>query len=290
MPKTIFIPADVPSDMHATFKENMHAITHGTEKLFLFACDQKIEHLNDDFFGPNIHADAQRPEHLFSIAQQSPIGAMATHIGLIERYGNQYPNINYIAKINAKTNLIPQTSADPDSTLLWDVHDMVHLAQLSKLKIRGIGLTVYLGSTFEKEMLHEAAQQIFEAHLHGLIAILWMYPRGKAIQDDRDPQLLAGAAGIANALGADFVKIKPPHETSESHKYQNLTQIVAAAGNTKVICAGGEQVPEKQLLEEISGQLHQGGTAGCAIGRNIFQRSEKNAIELAKKIAELVYG
>lgn len=280
----ILIPADVPSDMHETFKENIRAITHSTERLFLFACDQKIEHLNADFYGPEVHADAEHPEHLFKIAQQSPIGAMATHVGLIDRYGPQYREINYIAKINAKTNLIPQEQSDPLSTLLWDVHDVVQLARQSDLKIRGIGLTIYLGSEYEQEMLHDAAQQIFDAHLHGLVAIVWMYPRGKAIKDEEDPQLLAGATGIANALGADFVKIKPPHTP------QGLSSIVAAAGNTKVICAGGEQIEEKKIIAQIEAQMHEGGTAGCAIGRNLFQRSTSDAIALAKEISKIVYA
>lgn len=283
MKNNIFIPADVPTDMHETFKENMRSITRGTKNLFLFACDQKIEHLNDDFYGPDIHADAEHPAHLFKIAEQSSIGAMATHVGLIERYGPQHREINYIAKINAKTNLIPLEQCDPLSTLLWDVHNVVQLARESNLKIRGIGLTVYLGSEFEGEMLQDAAQQIFDAHLHGFVTILWIYPRGKAIQDEQDPKLLAGAAGIANALGADFVKIKAPHDV------QQLKHIVAAAGNTRVICAGGEQISQEKLLAEIIAQMQQ-GAAGCAIGRNLFQRSEKDAIDLAKKISEIVYA
>ncbi len=276
------IPADVPHEMHDTFQSNMNAITKQTNHFFMFACDQKVEHLNTDFIGPNIHADAQRPEHLFEIAAQSPIGAMATQVGLIERYGPQYPNINFIAKLNSKTNLIKQDQSDPESGLLWDVHDVIHLAAQSKLNIRGIGLTVYLGSEFEKEMLHNAAQQIFEAHLHGLVTIIWMYPRGKAIKDDADPQLLAGAAGVANALGADFVKIKSPH------KINDLNHIVAAAGNTKVICAGGKQIGENKLLETITLQMEV-GASGCAIGRNIFQQSTKDGIELAQKIAQIIY-
>ena len=278
----MIIPADVPPEMHQIFQKNMNAITLGTGNLFLFACDQKIEHLNNDFVGKNIDPEAANPEHLFAIAQKAPIGAMATQVGLIERYGPQYPEVNYIAKLNSKTNLISSEQSDPVNALLWDVREVVQLANQSDLKIRGIGLTIYLGSIHEGQMLQDAAQQIFEAHLHGLVTILWMYPRGKAIKDEHDPQLLAGAAGIANALGADFVKIKPPSK--------NLSLVVAAAGNTKVICAGGEQVPAEQLVAEIKMQMHDGGTAGCAVGRNIFQRSLNDAVALAQQISEIVYG
>ena len=44
------VPADVPNELIDTFIQNMDAATSGTGKMNLFACDQKIEHLNDDFY------------------------------------------------------------------------------------------------------------------------------------------------------------------------------------------------------------------------------------------------
>ena len=44
------VPADVPDELIETFIENMDAATCGTGKMKLFACDQKIEHLNVDFY------------------------------------------------------------------------------------------------------------------------------------------------------------------------------------------------------------------------------------------------
>src|SRR5437762_5492017 len=115
----IFVPADVPEKKHDIFTKNYAAITRNTGRLFLFSCDQKIEHLNNDFYGPDIHPQALHPEHFFRIASQGSIGAMATHLGLIARYAKQYPDINYIVKLNATTNLIPLEQHDPHSTLLW---------------------------------------------------------------------------------------------------------------------------------------------------------------------------
>ena len=44
------VPADVPDEMVDEYIANMNAATAGTGKMNLFACDQKIEHLNDDFY------------------------------------------------------------------------------------------------------------------------------------------------------------------------------------------------------------------------------------------------
>ena len=47
----IHIPADVPEAARHIYEENYRKMTHDTGRLMLFAGDQKIEHLNDDFYG-----------------------------------------------------------------------------------------------------------------------------------------------------------------------------------------------------------------------------------------------
>ena len=42
------------------------------------------------------------------------------------------------------------------------------------------------------EMLTEAATFIRQAHELGMIAVVWMYPRGQAVADEKDPQLISG--------------------------------------------------------------------------------------------------
>lgn len=285
----IIIPADVPPRAHKTFIKNYTALTHNTNRLLLFACDQKIEHMDLDFEGPDIHSDARDPEHIFKIAAAASIGALAAHFGLITRYGTAYPKINYIVKLNGKTNLVPTEQHEPFSNQLWSVQDVIDLKKTSKLSISGVGYTLYLGSEYEHLMLTQAAQIIHQAHKHGLVAIIWIYLRGKAIKNDTDPAYLAGAAGIAASLGADFVKIKPPKKTKSTSQAEQLKRAVAAAGNTQVICSGGEKIDAQAFFSELHEQLHIAKTGGCATGRNIFQRSHKDAIAFAQALASLVY-
>jgi DhnA family fructose-bisphosphate aldolase class Ia len=289
------IPADVPASHKDLYIKNIQTLTKKTEHIFLLAGDQKIEHLNTDFYGPGIHPDAAHPEHLFKIAAASPIGAFATHVGLIAQYGLDYPNIPYIAKLNGKTDLIDkayyadtQSKPDPVSRQLWNVHDVVTLQKNANLNIIGVGYTIYLGSKFEQIMLHEAAQTIMHAHQNGLIAILWIYPRGKAIQEDNTVELLAGAAGLANTLGADVVKLKTPKERPELSIMEQFHIINEAAGTTKVIYAGGSKIDSQTFLEKISLYI-QGSIAGVAVGRNIFQHSLSDAIAITNAIAKIVY-
>ena len=283
------IPADIPQNAHKLFEQHYNGITKSSDRLFLFAGDQKIEHLNKDFYGNNIAPDALNPRHLFEIANKGTIGVFATHPGLIARYGNEYKDVLYIAKLNGKTNLISTEQRDPMSQQLWSVQDVIRLRQESGLHIYGVGYTIYLGSEYETVMLSQAAQMIYQAHQVGLVTILWIYPRGKAITHDADPELLAGAVGLGHALGADFVKIKTPESKDKKSSAEWLNIITQAAGNSGVICAGGQQVDEPAFLHTVYKQIHIGNTAGAAVGRNIFQRSIADAINMTKAIAAIVY-
>lgn len=285
-----FIPADVPEKKHETFIKNYNAITRQTGRLFLFSCDHKIEHLNNDFYGPAINAQSLHPEHLFRIASGGNVGAMATHLGLIVRYAKQYDNVHYIAKLNGTTNLVSPQQQDPRSNLLWTVNDVINFKQQNaKIMIAGVGITIYLGSEFEAELLAQAAQVITQAHNEGLVTIIWMYPRGKRIPEETDPNLIAGGAGVALSLGADFVKIKIPASTQMTSSIQSLKIICAAAGNTKIICSGGKAIEPHTYLAQLYDQIHLGNMAGTATGRNIFQRSLTESIALTRAIAGIVY-
>jgi len=109
----IIIPLDVPEEAKATYIQNYRMITHDSNRLMLFAGDQKFEHMNDDFSGEGIHQDDADPEHLFRIANKSRIGVFATQLGLIVRYGMDYPEIPYLVKLNSKTHLVKTAQKEP---------------------------------------------------------------------------------------------------------------------------------------------------------------------------------
>ncbi|MCX6681947.1 MAG: aldolase [Methanoregula sp.] len=284
----IRVPLDVPPETRAVFEQNFRSMTHGTGRLMLFAGDQKVEHLNDDFSGPGIHPDDSDPEHLFRIASQARIGVFATQLGLIARYGEEYPAIPYLVKLNGKTNLIAPEQQDPLSTCWYSVPEIVAFQKRSHLSIHGVGYTVYPGSVYEHKMLREAAQIVLQAHEHGLVAVLWMYPRGKYVKNEKDPHLSAGACGIAACLGSDFVKINAPKQAGGSSAML-LKEAVLAAGLTGVICAGGTAMDPVTFLHELHEQIHIGGASGNATGRNIHQRALPEAIRLCNAISALTF-
>jgi len=284
----IRVPLDVPLEAEATYIRNYQLITRETDRLMLFAGDQKVEHLNDDFYGENVHIDDADPEHLFKIASKAKIGVFATQLGLISLYGRDYPDVPYLVKLNSKTHLIKTAQMDPVSRQWIDVEQVVQFKEQSGLKIVGVGYTIYLGSEYESQMLQEAAQIIYKAHQNGLITVLWIYPRGKAVKDERDPHLIAGATGVGACLGSDFVKVNYPEQKGKKSE-EIFKEAVAAAGRTKVLCAGGPSVDVKLFLQRIHDQLFISGAAGNATGRNIHQKSLQDAIRMCDAISAITY-
>ena len=96
--------------------------------------------------------------------------------------------------------------------------DVLEFKKNSGLNIVGVGYTVYIGSEYENMMLAEAGRLVTWAHQNGMITVLWMYPRGKAVLDEKDPHLVAGAAGVALCLGSDFAKVNYPKKTGHDEK------------------------------------------------------------------------
>lgn len=283
--KNILIPMDIPKSMRKTYLHNYLKITKGSGRLMLFAGDQRIEHLNDDFVGKGVSKDDADPEHFFRIANSSRIGAFATQLGMISKYGMDYRHINYIIKLNSKTNLVSTKQMDPISLQLYDIEQVVNFQKHSGLTICGVGYTLYLGSEFESEMLREAAQIIYDAHQNGLVAILWIYPRGAAVKNEKDPHIIAGAAGVANALGSDFVKLNYPEQKGKSSK-NVVEEVITAAGRTKVIFAGGSSKNVRDFLKTLKDQL-EAGASGNATGRNVHQKDLGEAIRMCNAIYSL---
>ncbi len=280
------VPLDVPAALRETYVENYLKATQNTGRLMLFACDQKIEHLNEDFYGENIDIADSDPEHLFQIGSQGVCGVLAGQRGLIAAYAADYPEINYLVKMNSKTHLVKTSQDDPYSPQLYSLDTVLDMRDAGA-NIVGIGYTIYLGSEYESTMMAEAGELIAEAHAAGLIVVLWIYPRGKAVADEKDAMLIAGAAGTALCLGSDFVKVNPPKGSGDKSSADLLKLAASASGRTGLVCAGGSTVDATTFLTQLWEQIHVGGASGNATGRNIHQRSLDEAVRLTKAISAI---
>jgi len=282
------VPADVPDELAERYVRNYLRATRGTGRLMLFAGDQKTEHLNADFFGPGIAEEDADPEHLFRIAQQGCVGIFASQRGLIARYARDYPDVAYLVKMNTYSHLVPPEQDDPYGAPLHDFDHVLTLAE-NGVDVVGVGFTILLGSEYEAGMVSEAGELIARAHAAGMIAVIWLYPRGKAVPNPKDAHLAAGAAGFAAALGADFCKLDPPAATAEGTSAELLREAVMAAGRCGVVCAGGSRLDEPEFLAALAKQITVGGVKGNATGRNIHQRPLAEAVRFCHAIGALTF-
>jgi fructose-bisphosphate aldolase/6-deoxy-5-ketofructose 1-phosphate synthase len=291
----VLVPADVPTEYKATYIRNYLDATKCTGRLFLYAGDQKIEHLNDDFYGPFdegvIPLDDADPEHLFRIAKHAKqyIGFFATQYGLLARYARDYSDVPYLVKMNSKSHLVSTKQKDPVSAQLVSFEDVLLLQKNSGLRIVGVGYTVYLGSEYEPQMLGEASRLVAAAHRQGMLVVLWMYPRGAAVPDEKNPHVIAGAAGVACCLGADFAKVNYPKREGVASE-EIFKEAILAAGRTGVITSGGSSTDVRKFLERLYKQIHVSGCIGNATGRNIHQKPLENALAMCAAVAAVTYG
>ncbi len=290
--KPINVPADVPKEMEQEYTKNIQLVTRGIGRMLLFAGDQKIEHLNDDFASKDADSEDADPEHLFKIAAQAEVSCFASQLGLIAKYGRDYSDVRYVVKLNSKSNIVPVSDRDPLSQELVTPDDVIKFKEISGLNIIGMGYTLYLGSEYESEMLKEASEAIFKAHQNGMFFILWIYPRGKNVKHDHDPHLTAGATGVAVTVGSDFVKVMYPEiegNTDPVAIAEAFKEAVQAAGRTMVIVSGGSKIGEEEFLQQLHNQLHISGAAGAAIGRNVHMRSLEEALKFCKAASAMIF-
>ncbi len=230
-------------------------------KTLILACDQGFEHGPEDFNLQNIDT-----QYIFDLAIEGKYNAVALQAGLAKHYyKGDNRRVPLIVKLNGKTKF------DNDDPVSYQHTSVEYAVQLGA---SAVGYTIYLGSSHEQVMFKEFAKICEEAHKYGILAVCWMYPRGPAIKDDLDTDVLAYAARIASELGADIVKLKFNGDVSA------MKWVVKCAGKTKVVFAGGSKVSPSKFLGVVE-QMHESGACGLAVGRNVWQSDQPLKITAA---------
>ncbi|RLG18586.1 fructose-bisphosphate aldolase [Candidatus Micrarchaeota archaeon] len=238
-------------------------------KLMLCAMDQGMEHGPRDFNETNIN-----PDYVFEIADKGKFTGMVVQKGVAYKYdyANRYKT-PLVLKLNGRTELLPRE--DVYSAPLATVKDAV------KLGADAVGYTIYVGSPREAEMFREFAEIHSEAMEYGMPTIIWAYPRGKYVPDEKKPEVIAYAARVALELGADVTKV---NYTGSSESFKT---VVRAAQKTKVISSGGSKLSDEQFIEKAK-EVMNAGAAGFAVGRNVWQN--ENPLKISEQLRKVIFG
>lgn len=267
----------------------------GKGKALFLPIDQGLEHGPRDFF-PN--PESANPEFQLKVALEGGFSGIVFQPGLAMKYMRDYAGlVPLILKINGKTNIPSDDEAF--SPLTATVEEAVALGA------DAIGYTLYVGSPSQDRDFAQFREVRREAERLGMPVIIWAYPRGRFIEAKGGRNSLYAveyAARVALELGGDMVKVNIPHLDPEKAQqlpppYDELVprisleeavaRVVEAAGKLPVIIAGGGKVNDEELLRRARICVKAGAT-GFIFGRNIWQRPFPEALEMARKLKNIL--
>jgi len=218
-------------------------------------------------------------ENLAEMVDKVALGganAVLMHSGMVGAGHRKHgKDIGLIIHLSGATNLAP----DPNRKVL-----VCSVERALKMGADAVSIHINIGADDEPDMLQDAHKTVEASREWGIPLLAMMYPRGKKIKDENDPEVVNIAVRAGAELGADIVK------TNYTGDIDTFKQIVKAVGQIPVIIAGGpkmDTIPD--LLQMVYDSIQAGG-AGVAFGRNVFQSEDpKKTVEAISKIVHYNY-
>jgi class I fructose-bisphosphate aldolase len=237
-------------------------------RVLILAMDQGMEHGPVDFNERNIN-----PEYVCDVAARGGFTGFAIQKGVAKHYKECYSGkVPLVLKLNGRTNIVPKDEIYSSP--------VASVKEAAALGADAIGYTLYVGSPREADMFRDFGKIAEEADDYGLPCVVWAYPRGKHVKDEKSVESVSYAARVALELGADIVKV------NYTGSVDGFSKVVAAAGRCKVISAGGSKQSDADFLAKVKEVIAAGG-AGMAVGRNVWQH--ENPMKITEEIKKIVY-
>ncbi|HEY3379372.1 MAG TPA: fructose-bisphosphate aldolase [Armatimonadota bacterium] len=271
--------------------------THGPGggTLLLLPLDQGLEHGPRDFF---VNPQSADPAYQVRLALVGGFSGIVLHYGLAHKYLRDVAGkVPLVLKLNGKTEIPPDQAAF--SPLISTVSDAVRLGA------DAVGYTLYVGSPAQDRDIDQFRQVRDEAEFYGMPVIVWAYPRGAAIDahGGRDSvYAIDYAARVASELGADIIKLSfpktsgidldklpAPYNDMEFTPAGAIRQIIQSAGRSFVILSGGSRADDEDVMEKARLAMA-AGARGMIFGRNMWQRTWENSLNLSARLHELLRG
>ncbi len=167
-------------------------------------------------------------------------------------------DLGLIIHLSASTALGP----DPNNKVL-----VATVEEALKLGADGVSVQVNVGAEDEGRMLSTLGEVSRSCQEWGMPLLAMMYPRGKRIKDEYNPEAVAHAARVGAELGADIVK------TSYTGDPDSFARVIEGCPMPLVIAGGPKVESELDLLRMVEEAIG-AGARGVAIGRNVFQAAD----------------
>ena len=267
----------------------------GTGKLIILPVDQGFEHGPGRSFAVN--APAYDPHYHYQLAIDAGLSAYAAPLGALEAGADPFAGqIPTILKINSSNSWATRK----DQAVTGGIDDALRLG------CSAIGFTIYPGSEEALDMIEEIRELSAEAKSVGIATVIWAYPRGGDLSKDGELALDVTAYGahMAALLGAHIIKVKLPSAHIEqkdaqksyegadwSAQAERVRHIVKSCfnGRRMVVFSGGAAKGADAVFQDAR-DIRDGGGNGSIIGRNAFQRSREDALEMLDRLVRIYKG
>ena len=267
----------------------------GTGKLIILPVDQGFEHGPGRSFAVN--APAYDPHYHYQLAIDAGLSAYAAPLGALEAGADTFAGqIPTILKINSSNSWATRK----DQAVTGGIDDALRLG------CSAIGFTIYPGSEEALDMIEEIRELSAEAKSVGIATVIWAYPRGGDLSKDGELALDVTAYGahMAALLGAHIIKVKLPSAHIEqkdaqksyeggdwSAQAERVRHIVKSCfnGRRMVVFSGGAAKGADAVFQDAR-DIRDGGGNGSIIGRNAFQRSREDALEMLDRLVRIYKG
>lgn len=269
----------------------------GTGKMIILPVDQGFEHGPARTFAAN--PAGYDPHYHYQLAIDAGLNAYAAPLGMIEAGADTFAGqIPTILKLNSANSLMSDT-AGKNQAVTASVDDALRLG------CAAIGFTIYPGSDMALDMFEEIVEMRKEAAAKGVATVIWSYPRGEAITKDGETAIdvAAYAAQIAALIGAHIIKIKlstdhlmlpEAKKVYEDKQIDIATQAARVAhcmqasfGGRRIVVFSGGAAKGADAVFDDARAIRDGGGNGSIIGRNSFQRSRADALEMLQKLVDI---
>ena len=179
-------------------------------------------------------------------------------------------DVGLIVHMSASTSLGP----DPNNKV-----QVCLVEECLKMGADAVSVHINIGSETESDQLTILGCVSERCDFWGMPLVAMMYPRGKAIVNPNDVEVVAHAARAGAELGADIIK------TNYTGDIDSFRRVVEGCPVPVVIAGGPKTETDMEFLQMIDGAL-QAGARGVAIGRNVFQHQDP--VKMTMAIAAIV--
>jgi fructose-bisphosphate aldolase/2-amino-3,7-dideoxy-D-threo-hept-6-ulosonate synthase len=197
------------------------------------------------------------------------VDAVLVHKGIVKTVDTI--NTGLIVMLNGMSNLNPNMN---NKVQVCSVQEAIRVGA------DAVSVHVNIGTQDEDKMLATLGKTAEECDKFGIPLLAMMYPRGPKITNEHALEAVVHAARIGAELGADIIK------TNYTGTIESFKQVTESCPVPVLIAGGPKCKTTKQLLQTTSDAL-KAGTAGLAMGRNIFQYD--NQALIIKALSAMVH-